>query len=184
MTQRIMTTWTDAMIDRLRALADTGQTTAVMAVAMNREFGVQLSRYSIIGKMHREGIKTGNPYKLQTPGLRKKRSKVVAPPMVTDDPPFLPPVPLAVEYVPPGLNPKPFLNAGQFECQNFLPDQDGKPAPERLVCANPVNFASRFRFCSACGERLTTRATAVVVKDAPLKYRPGRKRSSLTGALL
>lgn len=176
--------WTDAMIERLRVLAATGDTTAVMAVTMNREFGVQLTRYSLIGKMRREGIATGNPRKLHTPGQSKKRTKVAAPAIVTDDVPFLPPVKLVVEYVPAAQNPRTFLEAGQFHCQNFLPDQDHKPAPERLVCANPVNFASRFRFCAACGEHLTSRATKVVLKADSAKHNALRKRSALTGAML
>jgi len=181
---RNITTWTAAMIERLSALAPTGQTSAVMAEIMNREFGLRLTRYSLIGKMYREGIKSGNPYRLRTPGTKKKRTKVTAPPMVPDDVPFLPPVELVIEYVPAARMPKTFLEAGQFECQNFLPDQDDKPAPERLVCANPVNFASRFRFCAACGEHLTSRATRVVLKAESAKHNALRKRSALTGAML
>ncbi|MFI5409114.1 hypothetical protein [Kaistia sp. UC242_56] len=176
--------WTAAMIDRLRELSQTGDTTAVMAETMNREFGLSLSRYSLIGKMRREGIASGNPRKLHTPGQSKKRAKVAAPSIVTDDVPFLPPVKLVVEYVPPGLAPETFLAVGPFKCRQFLPGQDHKSAPEQLVCANPIEPGARRWFCAACSERFSQTGSAAPTEDDGEKFNALRKRSALTGALL
>jgi len=165
--------WTEARVNRLRILAGKGLTVA--DIARKLKFW---SAKSIRTKCRAERIKV-KAHKAPA------KPKVAAPPMVTDEVPFLPPAELVVEYVPTGGAPKPFLEAGQFECQYILPGQGEKPAPERLVCANPVNFGSRFRFCAACGERLTTRATVVRIREPkPNGARPGRKRSVLSGALL
>jgi hypothetical protein len=165
--------WTDARVNRLRVLASKGLTVAEISAKLKF-----WSAKAIRTKCRAERIKV-KAHKAPA------KPKTVAPPMVTGEVPFLPPAELVVEYVPLGVNPKPFLEAGQFDCQYILPGQDDKPAPERLVCANPVNFASRFRFCAACGERLTTRATVVRIREPkPNGARPGRKRSALTGAQL
>lgn len=224
--------WTEEMIDRLRVLAAKGETASAIGMIMSSEFGTNLTRNSIIGKMQRAEISSANSRKpnLEWTPARIDRLRVLAskdlsvaeisaklrfwsakairgkcrveriklkahktqprpggaaPPLATEEVPFLPPAELVVEYVPTGGTPKPFLEAGQFECQYILPGQDTKPAPERLVCANPVNFASRFRFCAACGERLTMRATVVRIREPkPNGARPGPKRSVLSGALL
>jgi hypothetical protein len=181
---RHMTAWTDAMIDRLRALSQTGETTAEMAVTMNREFCIHLSRYSLIGKMRREGIKSGNPHKLRTPVPAKKRTKVVTPSMVTDDVPFLAPVKLVVEYVPQGRSPETLLAIGPFKCRQFLPGQDHKPAPERLFCANPIEPGARRWFCATCSERFSQPGSAAPTEDDGEKFNALRKRSALTGAML
>ncbi|WEK50335.1 MAG: hypothetical protein P0Y66_22280 [Candidatus Kaistia colombiensis] len=166
--------WTPERVDKLRVLASNRMSATEISKALKF-----WSAKVIRNKCRDEKIKL-KAHK----GAAKMPPKVKAPPMATDDVPFLPPVALVVEYVPAARSPKTFLEAGQFECQNFLPDQDSKPAHERLVCANPVNFASRFRFCAACGERLTVRATKVVVRAAPAKFNAARKRSALTGAML
>lgn len=163
--------WTPTRLDRLRVLASKGLTVAEISAKLKF-----WSAKAIRTKCRAERIKL-KAHKKQP------RPKVAAPPMVTEEVPFLLPAELIVEYVPTAGAPKPFLEAGQFECQYILPGQDDKPAPERLVCANPVNFASRFRFCAACGERLTMRAT-VVREPKPNGAPPGRKRSVLSGALL
>lgn len=166
--------WTPARLANLRTLAKSQLTAA--EISRKLKFW---SAKAIRDKCRTEGVKL----KVHKRPARK-RPKVVAPSMVTDEVPFLAPVELVVEYVPSARSPKTFRDAGQFACQNFLPDQDHKPAPERLVCANPVNFGSRFRFCATCGERLTVRATRVVIKADPAKFNAARKRSALTGAML
>lgn len=165
--------WSRSDVANLRTLAKSGHDDKSIAAEL-----VRWSVKAIREKARVEGIK------IRTVRVKAK-PKIVAPPMVTEEVPFLPPAELAVEYVPTGGAPKPFLEAGQFECQYILPGQDTKPAPERLVCANQVNFASRFRFCAACGERLTMRATVVRIREPKHNgARPGRKRSVLSGALL
>jgi len=166
--------WTEARLNKVRVLASKGMSATEMA----RKLKFWTAK-AIRTKCREERIKL-KAHK----GVAKKRPKVVAPSIMTDDVPFLLPVELEVEYVPAAQSPETFLAVGPFKCRQFLPDQDQKPAPDRLVCANPIEPGSRRWFCAACSERFPAPVSADPLDDDAPEFNALRKRSTLTGAVL
>ncbi|MCX5569625.1 hypothetical protein [Kaistia nematophila] len=166
--------WTEARLNKLRVLASQG----VSAADIARELKFWTAK-AIRVKCRAERIKLKAHR-----GAAKKRPKVVAPSIMADDVPFLPPVELVVEYMPAARAPETFLAVGPFKCRQFLPDQDQKPAPDRLVCANPIEPGSRRWFCAACSERFPAPVSADPLEDDAPEFNAARKRSTLTGAVL
>ena len=120
-------TWTDAKLERLRALAAMKLSSSEVAKSLTAEFGVPITRNMVIGKCQRKGID------LNHAGRQPKRK--IRDLLAEERPPKPEPPPSVPEF-----EATEFHNAGPNQCRYIA----GRPSFRAIICGNETVTGSAY----------------------------------------